>query len=292
MATLCAYMGLIYILAALFLLAPFSRIAAMALATLWLTVLLPTHPIIWPNFLRNPLFKLWRLYFNYSLAYEQRLDDTKHYLYADYPHGVFPLSQLLGLTVRHHSGWEGERFYGLAADSVFRIPIWRHVMTWLGIVPASRKNVRRCLKRGCAGLTPGGIAEMYLASADADYIFITNRKGFIRMAVEQGVDIIPVYHFGNTQLFSFGPKWLEEWGRRWRFSLGLLYGVGGLPIPRWRPLMMVVGAPVAVVQVPRDAPEFEVVVEEVHQQYMMALQGLYDKYKLMYGWEDHPLIMH
>ena len=133
---------------------------------------------------------------------------------------------------------------------------------------------------------------MYLASPDADHIFICKRKGFVRMAVEEGIDIIPVYHFGNTQLFSFGPKGLEEWGRKWRLSLGLLYGVAGLPIPRWRPLMMAVGAPVAVVKTGRAAAEFEGVVEEVHQRYMGALLGLYGKYKGMYGWEDHPLIMH
>lgn len=57
----------------------------------------------------------------------------------------------------------GERFYGMAADSVFRIPLWRHVYTWLGIVPASAKNLRSHLKWGSVGITPGGIAEMYLA---------------------------------------------------------------------------------------------------------------------------------
>lgn len=59
----------------------------------------------------------------------------------------------------------GERFYGMAADSVFRIPLWRHVYTWLGIVPASAANLRRYLKWGSVGITPGGIAEMYLAGA-------------------------------------------------------------------------------------------------------------------------------
>lgn len=57
----------------------------------------------------------------------------------------------------------GERFYGMAADSVFRIPLWRHVYTWLGIVPASAANLKRYLKWGSVGITPGGIAEMYLA---------------------------------------------------------------------------------------------------------------------------------
>lgn len=188
--TLLAYMAWIYVLSALVVLAPFSKAATVVLAAVCATVLLPTHPILWRGFIHSPLFKLWRLYFNYSFVYETRLDDTKHYLYADYPHGVFPLSQLLGLTVRHRTGWRGERFYGLAADCVFYIPLWRHVMSWLGILPASADNLKRCLKWGCTGVTPGGIAEMYLASPDSDHIYITRRKGFVRIAVETGTDIV------------------------------------------------------------------------------------------------------
>lgn len=65
----------------------------------------------------------------------------------------------------------GERFYGMAADSVFRIPLWRHVYTWLGIVPASAANLRRYLKWGSVGITPGGIAEMYLAGGGAGHMY-------------------------------------------------------------------------------------------------------------------------
>jgi 1-acyl-sn-glycerol-3-phosphate acyltransferase len=64
----------------------------------------------------------------------------------------------------------GQRFYGMAADSVFRIPLWRHVYTWLGIVPASAANLRRYLKWGSVGITPGGIAEMYLAGGGAGHM--------------------------------------------------------------------------------------------------------------------------
>lgn len=103
---------------------------------------------------------------------------------------------------------------------------------------------------------------------------------------------VPVYHFGNTQCLSFGPRFLEPWGRKWRFSLGFLYGIGKSPIPRRVRLLMVVGAPVRVTKTARSDPNFQAVVDATHQAYMDALQALYDKHKRMYGWEDHPLIMH
>jgi len=39
-------------------------------------------------------------------------------------------------------------------------------------------------------------------------IILKDRKGFVRIAVEEGLHggIVPVYHFGNTQVFDFMPQ--------------------------------------------------------------------------------------
>lgn len=50
-------------------------------------------------------------------------------------------------------------------------------------------------------LVPGGIAEMFLWEEHREVIKIKERKGFVRIAVEQGVPLVPVYHFGNSRLF-------------------------------------------------------------------------------------------
>lgn len=80
---------------------------------------LPCTPVGWRAFMANPVFSWWRAYFSFSILYEAPLDAARHCVYADFPHGAFPLSQLLGLTVRHLAGWDGERFYGMAADAAF-----------------------------------------------------------------------------------------------------------------------------------------------------------------------------
>lgn len=53
-------------------------------------------------------------------------------------------------------------------------------------------------------LVPGGIAEMFLWEEHREVIKIRDRKGFVRIAVEQGVPLVPVYHFGNSRLFRCG----------------------------------------------------------------------------------------
>jgi hypothetical protein len=58
--------------------------------------------------------------------------------------------------------WTGAPIYFLAASSVFNVPLWRHVMAWLGGRPATLGHFRRLLRRGSVAVIVGGIAEMYL----------------------------------------------------------------------------------------------------------------------------------
>jgi hypothetical protein len=50
-------------------------------------------------------------------------------------------------------------------------------------------------------------------------------------AVEQGAPLLPCYHFGNSQLFKWGPKSWEKAARKHRIALGILFGRWGLPLP-------------------------------------------------------------
>ena len=60
-----------------------------------------------------------------------------------------------------------------------------------------------------------------------------------QMAVELGVEPIPVYHYGNSQLLFIIGKALEAVSRALRASLIVTYGRFGLPLPHRVPLMMV-----------------------------------------------------
>jgi 2-acylglycerol O-acyltransferase 2 len=132
---------------------------------------------------------------------------------------------------------------------------------------------------------------MYMQHPRKERIKLKERKGFVRIAVECGLDggIIPVYHFGNTQLFEFAPQSLEKMARKYRFALGYLVGRWGLPVPRPAPLYMVSGKPIPVPKLAKDHPDFEATVDKVHKQVLDALQELYDRHKASYGWADRPL---
>jgi hypothetical protein len=138
----------------------------------------------------------------------------------------------------------------------------------------------------------GGIAEMFMLRRDAEVLKLRSRKGFVRLALEHGTDILPTYLFGNSAILDFGPRWLQQASRRWRASFGLMYGPWGLPLPRRVPIFMAVGAPVSAgpAMAPTD-PRFEARVDEIHAAVCLEIARVYYRWRAEYGWADRPLII-
>jgi 1-acyl-sn-glycerol-3-phosphate acyltransferase len=44
---------------------------------------------------------------------------------------------------------------------------------------------------------------MYLLQRGAEVIKLADRKGFVRIAVETGAPILPVYHFGQSRMLNW-----------------------------------------------------------------------------------------
>jgi 1-acyl-sn-glycerol-3-phosphate acyltransferase len=120
------------------------------------------------------------------------------------------------------------RFHQLAHDLVFRIPGVRRSLSRYGTVPASPRNMRRALGAGAALLVyPGGDHETYRPSWQSDEIDFAGRTGFIQLALETGVDIVPVVAIGGQETALF----LGRGGRLARaFGLDRLLRLKVLPV--------------------------------------------------------------
>ncbi|KXZ44997.1 hypothetical protein GPECTOR_60g776 [Gonium pectorale] len=292
--TLGVYVGWPYALLGLLVGVALGSVRALAaLAALAATLLLPAPPRPWEALLSSRLFRLWRAYFNFSFAYDEMLDLTRPYLFVTSPHGAFPLSQVLGNSLGSQL-WPGHPVHCLAASVLFYVPLWRHIKAWMGAAPADRRTARLLLAtRGSVAVLAGGIAEMYEQElgrrGERERVKLVGRRGFVRVAVETGVPIVPVYHFGNSQVLSFGPVALQPLSRRLRVALGTVVGVCGLPVPRPQPLFMAVGRPIHVPYTdPRD-PRYERLVDETLDRVIASYKELYDRYSKVYGWEHRPL---
>src|SRR5437763_11866153 len=110
--------------------------------------------------------------------------------------GVFTLAFSTFFGVERH-------FYQLAHNLVLSMP----GLSWLrkfGTVAASQANARQALESGAALLVyPGGDYEVHRPSWERNRVDFGGRKGFIRLALEQKVPIVPVVSIGGQETALF-----------------------------------------------------------------------------------------
>jgi 2-acylglycerol O-acyltransferase 2 len=159
--TMTLFTGWISIFLAIAIGAFFSHTCAVLFWLLMATLLLPAKPLLWTPFMKHWVFRTWREYFHFSCLQEEASDPQKKYVYIHFPHGVIPMSEVVGGTLRPYV-WPDSKLYGLAADSVFYIPLWRHFYAFMGLVPASVENFKRVLSQGNLAVIVGGIAGRWV----------------------------------------------------------------------------------------------------------------------------------
>jgi 1-acyl-sn-glycerol-3-phosphate acyltransferase len=108
-------------------------------------------------------------------------------------------------------------FHQLAHDLVFKVPGLRTLVQRYGTVPASPDNMRRALKEDAALLVyPGGDEESFRPSWQSSEVDFAGRAGFVRLALEHGVPIVPVVALGGQETALFLGR-----GRRLADALSL-----------------------------------------------------------------------
>jgi 1-acyl-sn-glycerol-3-phosphate acyltransferase len=94
-------------------------------------------------------------------------------------------------------------FYQLAHNLVLSMPGLSFLRKF-GTVAASPQNAQKALASGAALLVyPGGDYEVHRPSWDGNTIDFGGRKGFIRLALEQNVPIVPVVSIGGQETALF-----------------------------------------------------------------------------------------
>jgi 1-acyl-sn-glycerol-3-phosphate acyltransferase len=83
------------------------------------------------------------------------------------------------------------RFHQLAHDIAARLPM-TGLSRW-GTVAASHDNARKAFDKGAPVLVyPGGDYETFRPSWHSDRVEFGGRRGFVQLALEQGVPIVPI----------------------------------------------------------------------------------------------------
>ena len=182
------------------------------------------------------------------------------------------------------------RFHQLAHDMAARLP-GLGIRQW-GTVAANHDNARKAFELGAPVLVyPGGDHESFRPSWETDRIDFGGRKGFIKLALEQNVPIVPVVAIGGQETALFlgqGRKIsralrLENITRIKVFPVQLAppFGVTLLDLPLRVPLpakiTVEVLPPVDLTERFGTEPEPEEIYDEVTGDMQDALTGLSDE---------------
>lgn len=216
-------------------------------------------------------------------------------IFAFFPHGVNSDFRVLMDGMMYSAFPETYAKCGaartLAASILFKIPGIRGLSLATACVDAGRATATRCLKKGYSlMLCPGGQDEQIETIHGRERVFLKRRSGFVRLAIIHGVPVVPAYCFGSSDIYytSRALHGLRCWlVRNLRIALPLYSGAWGMfayPTPKGFPLPVaqhvVFGDPISFPQVAEPTKEQ---VDAAHQQFIAALNALFEEHKDKYG---------
>jgi 1-acyl-sn-glycerol-3-phosphate acyltransferase len=160
-----------------------------------------------PDYIREHLPLLWLLasiWFRGEVRGLGNIPDSGPVLLVGNHSGgnVTPDTHVFTLAFSTYFGVE-RAFFQLAHNLVLSMP----ALAWLrkfGTVAASPANARKALRSGAALLVyPGGDYEVHRPTWQRNRVDFGRRKGFIRLALEQDVPIVPVVSIGGQETALF-----------------------------------------------------------------------------------------
>ena len=195
-----------------------------------------------PDFIRERLPLMWlaaSLWYRGEVRGLGNIPDSGPVLLVGNHSGGNMMPDTLVFTMAFNTYFGVERrFYQLAHNLVLSLPGLGSLRKF-GTVAAAPDNARKALQSGAALLVyPGGDYEVHRPFWQRNRVDFDGRKGFIRLALEENVPIVPVVAIGGqeTAVFLSRGEHLARW-----LALDRVFRLKVLPISLALPWIVNVG---------------------------------------------------
>ncbi|RMZ82955.1 hypothetical protein DV737_g1754, partial [Chaetothyriales sp. CBS 132003] len=254
---------------------------------------------------RSSVWSAFASYFPIRLHRTTELEATRKYIFGYHPHGIISHGAFASFATEA-LGF-AELFPGitnslLTLESNFRIPFYREYILGLGISSVSRESIENILSKGgvngegmgrAVTIVVGGARESLDAKPGQMRLVLNSRKGFVKLAIRTGADLVPVLSFGENDLYdqvdSVKHPYIHKFQMLVKKAMGFTvplfhargifnYDVGLMPYRHG--VNVVVGKPIPVVQQGgKDGKVEQAYLDQLHAEYVQELRRLWDEYK-------------
>lgn len=229
-----------------------------------------------------------------ELLEAERKPDAQ-FILGVFPHGVasdFRVAMELDLPKALPN--VGVKVFTLAASVIFRLPGVREMVLWTGCIDARRSVAERALSKGNSLLIlPGGEMEQLLTRQGEEAVYLSKRKGFVKLAMRKKVPLVPVYVFGNADLFKTSRSFfrLRFWlVKNLGICIPLATGLFGTSTPFPVKVTAVMGKPLYF-DMEGDEPTPEE-LDYAHKCFCDELEQLFDANKARFNYGNRKLKFH
>uniref|UniRef100_A0A8C6DG98 Acyltransferase n=1 Tax=Moschus moschiferus TaxID=68415 RepID=A0A8C6DG98_MOSMO len=227
----------------------------------------------------------------------ETLPPDRNYVLVSHPHGIIAVGSFCNFATEGTGSsqlFPGLRFSLAVLNCLLYLPGHREYFLSCGVCSVNRESLDFVLSEPQLGravvIVVGGANEALYAIPGEHCLTLRNRKGFVRLALRHGASLVPVYSFGENDIFrvkAFAP---DSWQHLFQLTLKKLlscspcifWGRGLFSAKSWglvplaRPITTVVGRPIPVPQCSQPSEEQ---VDHYHTLYMKALEQLFEEHK-------------
>lgn len=153
------------------------------------------------------------------------INSIRNKLFCFHPHGKMPFNTLYVANLLENQNIFGSIIFAVSyAGRVVPSVGWFQMM-FVNTIDATSKKIAATLEKSNVGIFPGGAYGCSLCDPESNEIAIVKRDGFLRIALEKNIPVVPCFVFGTQHEYKSVNQQIEFF----------LYKHFGILLPIWYP---------------------------------------------------------